>query len=341
MGRVNHYLLKHFSSLFASLFFTLFFITSVVFFIKIASITAVIKISFYELGLLYVYLLPNILTYTLPVTFFIALSISLFNLSKENETIVLFTLGYMPKKIARLFIVISSILSLLLIVNILVLIPTAKQLNANFLDYKRAEAKFNIKATEFGQKFSDWLVYIDKSDKKDSYSNIVMYQEETAKNSEKIIIAKSADIDNDNGVLKLKLTDGKAFEISTEKIEQANFKEMHLKSEPKYRVSSVKDIITYWEFALKNDKRAYKLSFLLIIALFPIATVLFGVSIGIVTYRYERGGIYPSMATVILGYIIPGIILARYIHLWAVVFVFLVTIICSYIFYRKKILLKY
>ena len=341
MGRVNHYLLKHFSSLFASLFFTLFFITSIVFFIKIASITAVIKISFYELGLLYIYLLPNILIYTLPITFFIALSISLFNLSKENETIVLFTLGYMPKKIAKLFIVVSSVLSLLLIINILVLIPTAKQLNANFLDYKRAEAKFNIKATEFGQKFSDWLVYIDKSDKKDSYNGVVMYQEEADGNTEKIITSKSADIKNNRGILKLELNDGKAFEITSEKIEQVNFKKMYLKSEPKDRVSSVTDIITYWKLALKNDKRAYDLSFFLIIALFPVATVLFGVSIGIVTYRYERGGIYPPMIAVIIGYLTPGIILVQYAHLWAVLFVFLATIISSYIFYRKKILLRY
>jgi len=341
MGRVNHYLLKHFSSLFASLFFTLFFITSVVFFIKIASITAVIKISFYELGLLYVYLLPNILIYTLPITFFIALCISLFNLSKENETIVLFTLGYMPKKISRLFIIVSAILSLLLIVNILVLIPTAKQLNANFLDYKRAEAKFNIKATEFGQKFSDWLVYIDKSDKKDSYSGVVMYQEKTSGNAEKIITSKSADIKNDNGILKLELTSGKAFEISPQKIEQVNFEKMYLKSEPKDRVSSVKDIVTYWKLALKDKKRAYDLSFFLLIALFPLATVLFGISIGIVTYRYERGGIYIPMVTVIFGYLAPGIILVQYAHLWAVGFVFFTTIIGSYMYYRKKILLRY
>ena len=341
MGRVNHHLLKHFSSLFSSLFFTLFFITSVVFFIKIASITAVIKISFYELGLLYVYLLPNILIYTLPVTFFIALCISLFNLSKENETIVLFTLGYMPKKIARLFIMVSALLSLLLVINILVLIPTAKQLNANFLDYKRAEAKFNIKATEFGQKFSDWLVYIDKSDKKDQYSGIVMYQQASKDNSEKIITSKKANIHNKNGVLKLELDDGKAFEITKDKIEQMNFKKMYLKTEQKDRVSKVASIVSYWKEALKNKKRAYDLSFFLLIALFPLATVLFAISIGIVTYRYERGGIYLSMVAVIFGYLAPGIILVQYANLIAVVGVFLVSILTSYMFYRKKILLRY
>ena len=168
-----------------------------------------------------------------------------------------------------------------------------------------------------------------------------MYQEETSKNTEKIITAKKADINNDDGILKLKLDDGKAFEITSTKIEQVNFKEMYLKSEPKDRVSSVQDIITYWKIALKDDKRAYDLSFFLLIALFPVATVLFGVSIGIVTYRYERGGIYPSMIAVIFGYLTPGIILVQYAHLLAVILVFLATVIASYIFYRKKILLRY
>jgi lipopolysaccharide export system permease protein len=341
MGRVNNYLLKHFSSLFSSLFFTLFFITSVIFFIKIASITAVIKISFYELGLLYIYLLPNILIYTLPITFFIALCISLFNLSKENETIVLFTLGYMPKKISRLFITVSALLSLLLIVNILVLIPIAKQLNANFLDYKRAEAKFNIKATEFGQKFSDWLVYIDKSDKKDNYSGVVMYQQKTKEHTEKIITSKKATIHNKNGVLKLELDKGKAFEITKEKIEQVNFQKMYIKTEQKDSVSKVISIVSYWKEALKNKKRAYDLAFFLLIALFPVATVLFAISIGIVTYRYEKGGIYLSMVAVIFGYLAPGIILVKYSNLFAVAGVFVISIITSYMFYRKKILLRY
>ena len=341
MGRVNHYLLKHFSSLFASLFFTLFFITSVIFFIKIASITSVIKIDFYELGLLYIYLLPNILIYTLPITFFIALCISLFNLSKENETIVLFTLGYRPKKIARLFIIVAALLSTLLIINILVLIPTAKQLNANFLDYKRAEAKFNIKATEFGQKFSDWLVYIDKIDKKGTYSDVVMYQQKSPKNNERIIIATNANLNNNKGALKLILDNGKAFEIEKNKIEQVNFKEMYFTSDPKEGISEVKDIIAYWKKSLNDEKRAYQLAFFLLIALFPIATVLFAISIGIVTYRYEKGGIYPTMIAVIFGYLVPGILLVQIANLPAVAFMFFTSIITSYIYYRKKILLRY
>jgi len=341
MGRVNHYLLRHFSSLFASLFFTLFFITSVVFFIKIASITSVIKINFYELGLLYVFLLPNILIYTLPITFFIALCISLFNLSKENETIVLFTLGYNPKNISKFFVIVASILSLLLVINIFVLIPTAKQLNSNFIDHKKAEAKFNIKATEFGQKFADWLVYIDKNDKKDTYNGIVMYQEISNKNTEKIITAKSADITNNKGILKLELDKGKAFQLSNESIEQINFEKMYLQSKQTGRISPVLDIVSYWKLASTNNKRAYQLSFLLLIALFPISTVLFAISIGIVTYRYEKSGIYLSIIAVILCYMVPGFLLVKYTNLIAVGIMSIISTTISYLYYRKKILKRY
>ncbi len=341
MGRVNEYLLKHFASLFASLFFTLFFITSIIFFIKIASITAIIKINFYELGLLYIYLLPNILIYTLPVTFFVALCISLFNLSKENEIIVLFTLGYKPKKIAKLFIVVSSLLSTLLIVNIILLIPTAEQLNDNFIDYKKAEAKFNIKPTQTGQRFSDWLVYLDQSDEKDKYSGIVMHQAQTPENTEKIIIAKNANISSDGGTLRLKLDNGKAFEISPKKIEQIDFEKMYLKSKSKSEISKVEGIVSYWKLTLTDKEEAYDLAFLLLIALFPVSTVLFAISIGIVTYRYERSGIYIPMIAVIAGYLAPGFILVEYANLPALLIVFLISMTVSYLFYRQKIALRY
>ena len=232
-------------------------------------------------------------------------------------------------------------LSVLLVINIFVLIPTAKQLNANFIDHKRAEAKFNIKATEFGQKFSNWLVYIDEKNDKNTYSGVVMYQEATAKNTEKIITAKNADINNNNGTLKLELDNGKAFELSEKTIEQVNFKKMYLTALQKDNISNVVDIISYWKEAFKDKKRAYDLAFFLLIALFPIATVLFAISIGIVTYRYEKGGIYLSMIAVIFGYLAPGIILIQYISLPAVVLVFFTTVITSYLYYRKKILLRY
>lgn len=341
MDRTSHYLLKNFSALFASLFFTLFFITSIVFFIKIASITSVIKINFLELGMMYVFLLPQILIFTLPITFFIAVSISLYNLSKENETIVLFTLGYSPKKIAIFFSIVSFLLTVLLIINFLILIPLSKQLQKNFLDYKKVEAKFNIKATEFGQKFSDWYVYINTIDKDKNYKNIVMYSPETKSQKEKIITAQNAQINNQNSVLELHLDDGKVFQIEKEKLNQIEFKEMSIKSLSQESISKVSDYISYWKMATKIDKIKFNLIFYSLLALFPFATIFFAISIGILTYRYEKSSIYPKIFLIILFYVGSIPVLIKFLHFYTIGIVFLTSITLSYIFYTKKIKQRY
>ncbi|WP_263832759.1 LptF/LptG family permease [Sulfurospirillum oryzae] len=337
MNRVSRYLLQHFSELFSSLFFILFFITSVVFFIKITALTAIIKMNFLELGTLYIYLLPKTLVYTLPITFFIALCITLFNLSKENETIVLFTLGYNPKKIAQLFLSLSSILSFLLILDIFVLIPISKQLNANFLEYKKAEAKFNIKANEFGQKFADWLVYIEHSDDNKLYSGVTLYQVATQKEDEKLIIASNAIIDNEKGVLRLNLEQGKIFEFTKDAIQQVDFERMHINSQPKTAVGAMQSIKEYWDGVFVDSRRAYDLSFFLLIALFPIASTFIALSIGIVTYRYNKGGIYIAMFATISIYLILTTLVSTWQPQIAPLVVFLITFFIAYKIYQKRI----
>lgn len=337
MNRVSRYLLKHFSELFSSLFFILFFITSVVFFIKLTAMTAIIKMNFLELGTLYIYLLPRTLIYTLPLTFFIALCITLFNLSKENETIVLFTLGYNPKKIAQLFLGLSSILSLVLILDIFVLIPISKQLNTNFLEYKKAEAKFNIKANEFGQKFSDWLVYIEHSDENKLYSGITLYQAPTAKEDEKLIVATNAVIDNEKGTLRLNLNQGKIFEFTKEDIQQTDFERMHINTKPKTPVGAIQTIQEYWNGVFTDQRRAYDLSFFLLIALFPIASTLIALSIGIVTYRYNKGGIYIAMFSTIAIYLTLTTLVSTWNPQSAPIIVFIATFLIAYQIYQKRI----
>lgn len=338
MNRVSRYLLKHFSELFSSLFFILFFITSVVFFIKITALTAIIKMNFLELGTLYIYLLPKTMVYTLPITFFIALCITLFNLSKENETIVLFTLGYNPKKIAQLFLTLASILSLVLVLDIFVLIPISKQLNNNFLEYKKAEAKFNIKANEFGQKFADWLVYIEHSDDNTKlYSGVTLYQAPMSKENEKLIVSSSAAIDNEKGVLSLNLDQGKIFEFSKDTIQQINFEQMHLNSRPKTPVGAIQSIQEYWSGVFTDVKRAYDLSFFLLIALFPISSTLIALSIGVVTYRYNKSGIYVSMFATITTYLVLTTLISTLQPQLAPVIVFVLTFLIAYRIYQKRI----
>ena len=341
MNRVNHYLLKNFSSLFASLFFTLFFITSIIFFIKLASITSVIKVDFFELGLMYIYLLPRILIYTLPITFFIAVCISLYNLSKENETIVLFTLGYDPKKIKNFFLVVASLLSFILVIDFLILIPLSKQLHNNFIDYKRIEAKFNIKATEFGQKFSDWLVYINEIDEKEEYKNIVMYKQKTQNEPENLIVSHHADVQNKDAILRLNLTDGKVFQIAEDKITQIDFEKMQINSLSQNYLSPVESIKEYWSAYKNSDKIEFDFIFFALIALFPVATIYFALAFGLVTYRYDKKNIYPKMFSVIFIYLAIGTLLAKYMSLYTIPAMFVGTLILATLFYRNKITKRY
>jgi lipopolysaccharide export system permease protein len=341
MSRVNNYLLRSFSSVFSSLFFTLFFITSIVFFIKIASITSIIKINFLELSTLYIYLLPRILIYTMPLTFFIALSVTLYNLSKENETTVLFTLGYSPRKITKFFFTIAMFLTLIMAIDFLILVPLSKQLHENFINYKKIEAKFNIKATEFGQKFSDWLVYINKIDKNETYRGIVMYKQKNEKKDENLIISKTADIENHKGILNLSLHEGKVFQFQEKKLNQINFIDMQINSLNKNYISPIQGIIEYWMEAFKDDKRASDFSFFALISLFPLASTFFALSIGIVTYRYQKKNIYPAIAAVIFLYVSAITLLVKLVSFYSIPIVFISFFITSFMLYKKRIFQRY
>ncbi|MCD8544656.1 MAG: LptF/LptG family permease [Sulfurospirillum cavolei] len=338
MNKASFYLLKHFLELFSALFFYSVFYHLDCFFHKITALTAIITMNFWELGTLYIYLLPKTLVYTLPITFFIALSISLYNLSKENETIVLFTLGYDPKKITRLFMSLATGLSVILLIDIMVLVPISKQLNSNFIEYKKAEAKFNIKANEFGQKFSDWLIYIEHSDNAKQYEGITLYHNpEKQEDKEQLILANAATINNESGILRLHLDAGKVFEFQKDGIGQTDFETMYINSQPKTAVGAIQTVKEYWNDVFVNWKRAYDLSFFLTVALFPIASTMIAMSIGIVTYRYNKESIYMGIFLCLAFYLTLTTVFSSKLPQYAPLIVFTITMIASYVLYQKRI----
>ena len=69
--KLNHYLYSQLAITFFPIFLGLFFITSIVFLVKIASLTSVITIDFFELFTLYAYVVPQIIFYTMPISFFV------------------------------------------------------------------------------------------------------------------------------------------------------------------------------------------------------------------------------------------------------------------------------
>lgn len=65
---------------------------------------------------------------------------------------VITSFGVGPLNIVKKLLPITLLISIALLVITLGLIPKAKYLMNSFIDYKKNEANFNIKESEFGQK---------------------------------------------------------------------------------------------------------------------------------------------------------------------------------------------
>lgn len=337
MKLIYKYTLNQFLSTYLSLFLVLFLIVSMVFFIQLARITSSIEISFVDFLKLYSFTVPRILILTLPISFFISLSLTLYRLSRENESIVCFALGCSPKDVANFFIKISLFLSFVMLVISLVFMPLAFSLQNNFIDYKKTQVSLNLKTGEFGQKFLDWMIFIEKEDNS-LYENIVMYHPD---DKEQMILAKKGFIQRDKQSLSLKLLDGTVYNFQTdENLHIAQFEDMTINTLLQGFSSNQLNFYEYWQRMSVEDKRAKEFVIYVLISLFPVASTYFALSFGIVTYRYEKGAIYFGIFTVIALYF--GLLSAFYKPpLLAVLVIFALFFVASILYFKKNTLSRY
>jgi lipopolysaccharide export system permease protein len=265
--------------------------------------------------------------------------IALGKLSSEYELIVITSFGLNPKKILNIFLPISLGISVILIIFSIGLIPKTKFLTKQFLNQKKKEANFNIKASEFGQKFGDWLIYIDEENDK-TYKNIKLFKAQDGK--EQFILSKSAILSNDKGELNFYLKDGKAFYMDDFEINQINFQAMHIND-------SVSDVelkvftnpYDYWKEKFRIDEDVDDFVFFILISIFPTISLYFIITFGYFNPRYEKNrAVSNSIITIVLYYIIskplsdsqPFAVLVILPILW---------IATSYIMYSKSIKKEY
>lgn len=286
MKLLKKYLLLNFSQTFFPIFLTLFTITSIIFLVKIASLTSIIQINFIELLELYSYSVPTILFYTLPISIFISSALTLNKLSSEYELIVITSFGLTPIKILKLLFptIFLSTISLLFIS--LALIPKAEYMKVSFMETKQSEAQFNIKASEYGQEFGKWLIYVNKEDK-GLYNDVVLFQQN--KDKDTFIISEYATIENDGFSLSLNLLHGKAINI-TENLNQIDFQKMIINNtlKPNIFINTLSDLISYWKLMSTNKTVATNFVFSILISIFPLISILFAIYLGYYNPRYEK-----------------------------------------------------
>ncbi|HEY9204250.1 LptF/LptG family permease [Sulfurimonas sp.] len=339
MKILQNYIKQSLSILFLSIFLPLFSIASVVFLIKMATYTAVIQLSLLEMGKLFFFMLPELLFYTLPISFFIAATLALFKLSNDNEIVVLFALGIRPKVILKTLLFPALFLSIVMLFNFFVLFPHAKVLSNNFISYKKSEAKFNLSASEFGHKFGEWLLYIGKDNQNETYSDVILFNKK--QNEEVIIGAKKAEIINDSGILRLKLTDGEGYSYSEEKFTQIDFETMFINDTMKTDLDEYQTPMEYWfpkEPSIKTQKRLITNA---LFSIFPILSLFLIASIGIVHVRHQKGKVYLFLFLSIIIYDALAVALQLAISVYALPVMIIGWLIATYLIYKKMIVSKF
>ncbi len=339
MKRLKHYITANLFSLFISIFLPLFAIASVILFIKLATYTAVIQLSVWEMTKLYLFRLPEVLFYTLPITFFIASALSLLKLSNDNEIVVIFALGIKPLYIIKTLLKPALLLSMILILDFLILFPHAKVLSGNFVSFKKSEAKFNLTASEFGNNFGDWLLYLGKKENDGSFSKVFLFNK---KDKEEILIsAKKAKLFNDSGILKLKLFNGEGYSYSTEKFTQITFETMLIHDTIKTNIRTYKKPLEFW---LSDDRAKDKKKMLitdLLISFFPVLSLFFVISIGVIHARHGKSQIYLYLFLGIIFYYGASVGLQNILGYYTIPTVIFSWLSVTYTMYRKTILSRF
>ena len=341
MHRLRRYIISNFSISFFSIFLPLFAIASVIFMIKMAAYTAYIQLTVFEMFKLYLFVLPELLFYTLPITFFIAASLALFRLSTDNEMVILFSLGIKPQYLIKVLMVPAFLLSSLLIFNFFFLFPHAKTLSINFMNHKKSEAKFNLSASEFGHNFGSWLLYIGKDNQDNTFGDVVLFHKD--KDEEIVISADQATVDNTGGVLRLQLESGKGYSYTIDSLTQMKFETLFINN---IMTTNQREYPSAYDYWFNNEPRLQKIhtkKFItdLLLALFPMMSLFMVLAIGVAHVRHQKAYIYVFLFLSIIGYFGLSIGLVNRLGYYTIPVVLIGWLAVTYPYYRRKIVSRF
>ncbi|TLD89754.1 LptF/LptG family permease [Helicobacter sp. MIT 03-1616] len=296
---LKRYLFMSFAQVFFPFFVVLLFIASVVLLIDIAGRTYVVKMSFLDLGTLFLYLIPSSLFFIIPITFFTALVLSISRLAYEYELLVCFSLGSKPFDIVRFFFPIILLATLILFVFSLIMLPLANSASKNFVAQKRADINVNIKPGEFGQKLGDWLVYMDSVSNR-NYQNLILFSENGFE-GDTFIVAQEGKTNNNQGLFELNLSNGSAYFAAPDEIKRADYRQMSVRQNVSAPQLRGYDLIEYWSDAFMPDSRqkSRKLAQAVLVSLFPLVSIFLIPLFGIANPRFSSNMSY--------GYVIAAV----------------------------------
>lgn len=256
---------------------------------------------------LFSYNLPSILFYTLPISFLVAIIVTLLRLSNDNELIALFSLGLNAKAILHHYFLIGGLFSIVLLILSLGLMPKTEQQVKAFKHEKTTQAQININPSKLGQKFGDLFIYV-KSKENNTLKDIVIYNKDK-EHSAQLFIAKKASVQNNNLLITLTLNDGSGYTFSKEKLRKINYETMKVFRNLHSDAFTYSNIIQYWVKLSLNPKKKSFIFFFIFCSIIPLLALPIIASFSIINPRYQKNYAYHILAVTTIALYSLSIIL--------------------------------
>jgi len=300
MVSIRGYLSSSFTQSLLVVFLPIYIIISLSYLIRISVLTEKVSMGFGDLLELYAYSVPEILFYTLPFSFVIAIANLFSKLSQENELIALFSLGLQANKLLSAIWVIAALFSVLLIAISFILLPWSMQEFKSFRETIKSTTKIELNSGVLGQKFGDYYVYIDAKTK-DKLKDLVIYRQ-TPNGKEHFFAAKEGKLQNQEESISLLLIDGYGYTYDQDKLQEAKYETLTTVQTFSTTSLPLQNIPDYWAEAMHDHKRVQLALFSFFVSLIPLLSVYLISAITIVNPRYQSSNTTAStfVVTVVL-----------------------------------------
>jgi lipopolysaccharide export system permease protein len=173
-------------------------------------------VSFFDIALLIVSLLPSFLVFTIPISLLIAILIGLGRLSGDNETIIFRASGISLNRLSYPVAVASLIAFVMTALTSLFLVPQGNQATKNLLfNIAKQKASIGIKEKVFNDDFKGILLYAENIPVRGNFMEGVIVSDNRITSDPSTIIAKRAYLISDprSMVVTLRLENGSTHSV--------------------------------------------------------------------------------------------------------------------------------
>jgi len=333
MDRLKSYIISKIIKNFLTLFLPFFALMSAIYIVNISRFSAKINLSTLDFFTLFSYTLPDILSTSIPLAFFGAIVNTFASLSSNSEITAIFALGYSPKKIAKMLLPTTLLLTITLLLLALIIKPITDQKTEIFKSKKIYEEKLKILPNKLSQHFANKHIFIERGNQ-NHFENITLFSKEKD-NTTQILLAKTGNIVNAKPQSYLNLNNGTLYKNKDDSYTIINYKNLKLYNTQKEYLPTFQTIKNFWK------SRKKQMQYHIFIAISPLILLLLLISVGIYNNRYEK-----NLSTLYLFAIAIGVyILAIFIRkngnpIFIISFSILIFIL-SLIIFRNRLIKRY